>query len=177
MDLTATLLNYFLICPRKTYLHAHHIRMEHTSDAVYEGKLIGEYSYGERAERNRELAFTLPDTPRRGAIHVKIDYFDPATRTVYETKKSDKMDTAHRAQLLFYLWTLEQYGFSDLRGVLEYPRLRLRETLTLTEADRAAIERQLADMTLLLESDQCPPVLNKPFCRKCAYCDYCYSDL
>ena len=59
MHLTATLLNYFHLCHRKMWLHAHAIRMEHTSDIVYEGKLIGETTYPQRAERYTEVEISV----------------------------------------------------------------------------------------------------------------------
>lgn len=45
MNINATLINYYHICYRKLWLHANGITMEHTSDIVYEGKLIGEDTY------------------------------------------------------------------------------------------------------------------------------------
>lgn len=175
MKITATLVAYYHTCRRKMYLHAHGILMEHTSDIVYEGKLIGESSYGERAERNSELAFSLPATPEHGEVAVKIDYYDPVSKTVHETKKSDKMEGAHRAQVLFYLWALEQFGVEGARGVLEYPRLRSRETVVLSDEDRAAIGDWVRGMDGILNGEVCPPVMHKPVCRSCAYQDYCFS--
>jgi CRISPR-associated exonuclease Cas4 len=55
MNINATLINYYHLCHRKLWLHANGITMEHTSDVVYEGKLIGEESYPQRAEKNQEL--------------------------------------------------------------------------------------------------------------------------
>ena len=174
-SITATLVNLYHVCQREMYLHAWHVRMEHTSDVVLEGRLIGENAYSARAARNRELAFSLPATSVRPEIYVKIDYYDSATRTVHETKKSNKAEGAHRAQLLFYLWALEQYGVEGVQGVLEYPRLRLTEKVTLSAADRVQIEQWLRDIPAILSADQCPPVLHKPVCRQCSYCDYCYA--
>jgi CRISPR-associated exonuclease Cas4 len=42
MTINATIINIFHICHREMWLHHHAIRMEHTSEVVYEGKLIGE---------------------------------------------------------------------------------------------------------------------------------------
>ena len=48
-------INIFHICHREFWLHAYVIRMEHTSDIVSEGKLIGEESNPQRAEKNQEV--------------------------------------------------------------------------------------------------------------------------
>ncbi|WP_310586856.1 Dna2/Cas4 domain-containing protein [Runella sp. CRIBMP] len=62
ININATLVNYYFLCHRKLWLHAHAIRMEHTSEMVYEGKLIGEESYPQRAEKNQEveISYELP---------------------------------------------------------------------------------------------------------------------
>jgi CRISPR-associated exonuclease Cas4 len=56
MPLTATHINYNIVCQRKLWLFSHDVVMEQTSDVVFEGKLIGENSYTQRAERYTEIA-------------------------------------------------------------------------------------------------------------------------
>ncbi|MEI7587049.1 CRISPR-associated protein Cas4 [Runella sp.] len=172
MPINATLINLYHVCRRELWLHAHEIRMEHNSDTVYEGKLIGENSYAERADKNRELELTLPD----GLGAIKIDFYDAVAKTVHETKKSDKAETAHIAQVKFYLWALEQCGIEGAQGIIEYPRLRTREHVALDAQDRLEISNWVADIQAIIESDTCPPVLRKPICRSCSYYDFCYME-
>jgi CRISPR-associated exonuclease Cas4 len=54
---SGTLISYLHLCHRKLWLHHHHIRMEHVSSAVAEGKLIGETTYTRRPQKWRELNF------------------------------------------------------------------------------------------------------------------------
>ena len=173
--INATLVNLYQVCRRECWLHAHAIRMEHTSDTVYEGKLIGENTYEERAERNTQLELTLSDESGAVTASAKIDYYDPKTRTVHETKKSDKMEHAHVAQVKFYLYLLLKNGVGDAQGIIEYPRLRERTQVALGADGVAEVERWLDDIRRLLEQDHCPPVLNKPVCRSCSYQDFCYT--
>lgn len=121
MTVTGTHVAYFFTCHRKLWLFANGINMEHTSDLVTEGKLIGETSYQQRAEKYTEVA--LP-----GA---KIDFYDPKTRTVHEVKKSGKVKKAHIAQVQYYLYLLEEAGIQEPSGLLEYPKLRKTETVVL----------------------------------------------
>ena len=91
MNINATLINIFHICHREMWLHYHAIRMEHTSDIVAEGKLIGEESYPQRADKNEEVAvsYELPSRNSEGQgqseesvmLTAKIDFFD-AKRTL-----------------------------------------------------------------------------------------------
>lgn len=165
MTVTGTLVNLYHICHRELWLHARGVRMEHTSDVVFEGKLIGELSYPQRAARYTEVEI--------GGS--KIDYYDPQARVVHEVKKSDKAQAAHVAQVKFYLWLLEQHGVGEATGRLEYPKQRKNETVELLDADRAAIPSWIENITRIVTSDVCPPLLGKPICRRCSYHDFCYA--
>lgn len=163
--LTATLIAYYHTCQRKLWLHHHGIRMEHTSDVVYEGKLIGEYSYEERAKKNKQVEID----------GIKIDYYDPKTKTVHETKKSDKVEQAHVAQVKYYLYILHRNGIEGARGLIEYPKLRERTWVDFDpDTDIPVIEGWLANIQAILQSEACPPLLYKPICKSCSYFDYCY---
>lgn len=178
--LTATLVGYYHTCPRKLWLHAHGIRMEHTSDIVYEGKLIEETSYTDRAAKNTQLELSIPlpgdEAQEEWMGAAKIDFYDPQTRTVYETKKSDRAEEAHIAQVKFYLYVLLKSGIEDARGIIEYPKQRDRTQVSLTPEDLVEVEKWIAEIRGILEKQQCPPVIRKPVCKQCSYYDYCYSD-
>jgi CRISPR-associated exonuclease Cas4 len=66
MHITGTHIAYLHTCHRKLWLFANGIQMEHTSNIVAEGKLIGESSYQERAQKYTELEIE----------GIKIDYYD-----------------------------------------------------------------------------------------------------
>lgn len=56
MTITGTEFNFYQLCRRKLWLFANGINMEHTSELVYEGKLIHEESYPQRSSRYEEVA-------------------------------------------------------------------------------------------------------------------------
>ena len=56
MTITGTHFNYYQICRRKLWLFGNGINMEHTSDLVYEGKLVHEDSYPQRSAKYEEVA-------------------------------------------------------------------------------------------------------------------------
>lgn len=166
MRITPTLINLYHVCHRELWLHAHEIRMEHTSDIVTEGKWIHETSYPQRAAKYTELV--LP-----GA---KIDYYDAKNRTVHEVKKSNKAEQAHVAQVQYYLYLLEEAGVEQPKGLLEYPKLRQTQEVVLDDEARQAIPQWLADIERIVQQDTCPPTINQPICRRCSYYDFCYVD-
>lgn len=166
MQVTATLINYYIICYRKAWLHANGIRMEQTSDVVYEGKLIGETSYSRRAARYTELDLGI----------AKIDFYDPKERVIHEVKKSNKMENAHEWQVKYYLYLMEQAGIEGATGLLEYPRFKETTEVRLTDCDRSYLKETLPRIAELIEGETCPARLDKKsICRACSYFDFCWS--
>ena len=164
MKPTGTQINYYHICHRKLWLFTNNIQMEHNSDLVTEGKLIAETTYPQRAKKYKELDLGF----------IKIDHFDTKNKVVREVKKSKKMEAAHLAQLKYYLWVLEKSGVKDVSGILEYPRLRRTEEVWLSDLDREEIEVWISGIEVVLSGD-CPRVIDKAICKRCAYYDFCYA--
>jgi CRISPR-associated exonuclease Cas4 len=164
MHITGTHFNYYQICHRKLWLFANSIQMEHTSDLVYEGKLIHETSYPNRSEKYSELEID----------GIKIDYFDARNKVVHEIKKSDKREEAHIWQLKYYLYVLEKNGIQGATGILEYPKMRQREEVLLSTVDIEEIERITREIEQIISSEEAPPLLKPAKCRNCSYFDFCW---
>lgn len=177
MPLNATLINYLHVCLRKLWLHAHAIRMEHTSDVVAEGKLLGESSYPQRASKNQELEIYADVQTSHGlvALSAKIDFFDAIRGVVYETKKSAAKERAHIAQVQFYLYLLRKNDIVAHHGQIEYPKLRQTERVDLTEEDKKNVENWIVKASEIIAQEDCPPLLPKSKCSKCSYFDFCWS--
>ncbi|WP_315815129.1 CRISPR-associated protein Cas4 [Paraflavitalea speifideaquila] len=173
MTINATLINLYHVCPREMWLHAHGIRMEHTSDTVYDGKLLHEMSYPQRAEKHTEieLSAVLPDgTPLSG----KIDFYDAKDKIIHETKRSNKVEEAHEWQVKYYIWLLELNGITDAHAILEYPKLRQTDEVWLGQADRSYLQEIVPAIKLLLKNDACPQRIDAKICKSCSYYDLCY---
>ncbi len=164
MHITATHINYYHICHRKLWLFANGINMEHTSDIVTEGKLIGENTYTDRAAKYTELQLD----------GVKIDFYDARNKVVHEIKKSDKMEAAHEAQVKYYLYKLKQHGIEGVTGILEYPTLRHTSQIMLTDDDTLDIQRWETDILEIIFREEMPGVIDKPVCKRCSYFEFCY---
>ncbi len=164
MLINATLINLFHVCKRECWLHANGIRMEHTSEVVAEGKLIGETSYLERAVKYTELEID----------GIKIDYYDSKNRVIHEVKKSNKVEYAHIAQDKYYLYILRKNGIDDPQAVIEYPRLRQKESVFWEKGDEDKVRTWINEVNQLTSLDTCPPLVKKPICKSCSYFDFCY---
>ncbi len=140
--------------------------MEHTSERVAEGKLIGNTSYSQRSEKYTELEI-------EGS---KIDFYDARNKVTHEIKKSDKMEAAHEWQLKYYIWLLLKNGIPDVTGILEYPRLRQTRTITLSEEDIQHLQKDIIDIQHLISSSSSPSRVKKGICKRCAYYDFCWIE-
>lgn len=164
MQLTATHINYFHLCHRKLWLFANGINMEHTSEAVAEGKLIGETTYTQRPEKYTEIEI--------GGS--KIDFYDAKNKVVHEIKKSDKAEEAHEWQVKYYLWLLQQNGIDGATGLLEYPKLRQTTQVELSIPDVEHLQKLVQQIEAIVRQEQCPERINSKICKQCSYYDFCY---
>lgn len=160
-----TLLTYYLICQRKAWLFTNGINMEQTSDVVYEGKLISETSYAERSKKYTELDLGI----------AKIDFYDSNNKVVHEVKKSNKLEYAHEWQVKYYLYLLEDSGIQGATGVLEYPKLRKKKEVFLSDPDREFISKTIEKAKEIKERETAPPLQKKTICKSCSYFEFCWS--
>ncbi len=166
MLINATLINLYHVCHRELWLHANGVRMEHTSEAVAEGKLIGETTYTERAQKYTEIEID----------GVKIDFYDAKNKVVHEVKKSASVQQAHIAQVQYYLYKLLQKGVEGVTGVIEYPKLKQRqEVAALNDSTIEQVKRWEQEVEQIISALSCPPVLKSKICKRCSYEDFCYS--
>jgi CRISPR-associated exonuclease Cas4 len=162
---TGTHFNYYFLCHRKLWLFANSISMEHTSDLVYEGKLIHETSYPQRSERYTEIELD----------GIKIDYYDARNKVIHEVKKSDSHEEAHEWQVKYYIYVLERNGMEGVTGILEYPKMRETREVILSNVDRERIRELVGKIEQIIASETCPDRLPQNKCKHCSYFDFCWS--
>lgn len=162
---TASNIAYLFVCHRKLWLSAHGVEMEHFSETVLEGRLIHASSYQRRSSKFVEIQLD----------GIKIDFYDPRTRTVHETKRGRSIEEAHIAQVQYYLYKLRQHGILNASGLIEYPDLRKTHRVEPVSDDLAKkIASWETTVWQITSSPDCPAVVNKPYCKQCAFYDLCY---
>lgn len=166
MHINATLINIYNVCKRELWLHANGIRFEHTSELVYEGKLIHEETYPQRSERYEEIEID----------GIKIDFYDAKNKIIHEIKKSNKVEKAYVWQLKYYIYVFERNGIDGVTGILEYPTLRKKEEIFLNVDDRELIQKMETEILKIIENEQCPPLEKKGICKSCSYYEFCFSE-
>jgi CRISPR-associated exonuclease Cas4 len=154
-------INYYFICKRKLWLFDRKITMEDKSDKILIGKILHQDSY--KKEKNKEVIIDNL---------ISIDIIDNIN--IREVKSSSKMEEADKIQILYYLYYLKQLGVVR-KGIINYPKEKKREFIDLKPEDEIKIKDILIDIKNILSQNKPFPVINKPYCKKCAYFEFCYG--
>lgn len=160
-EISGTMFYYYFVCKRKLWFFANEIQLENENEDVIIGKLIDENSY------SRELKHVLIDNT------VNIDFIKE-WKILHEVKKQKSIEEAGIWQLKYYIYFLKERGINIEKGILDYPKLKKREEIFLTEEDEKRIEEILLEIREIVNL-KLPPKLEKlKICKKCAYFEYCY---
>jgi len=159
--ITATQINYYFLCHRKLWFFANKIEMEHNSDIVSMGKFISENTY-----KREQHEIRIDD--------VVLDLYDRKNKLIREIKKSDKMEETHFWQVRLYISILEANGIEGVRAEINYPTLRKKVDVEFSNEHRKQLEEIKKEIIGIVSNPSVPDVVNKPFCKKCAYYDLCY---
>jgi CRISPR-associated exonuclease Cas4 len=84
------------------------------------------------------------------------------------------MEELHLWQVKYYINVLEEKGITGVSGEIDYPKLREKVKVELTNADRDKLLEIKTDIERIITLSIPPEVINKPFCKQCSYYDLCY---
>lgn len=153
---------YAVVCLRKLWLFSRGITLEQTSDRVAFGKFLDETSFKDKEGYSDE--------------NVSIDFITIDDElVVHEIKLSDALEDAHKAQIKYYIYYLRHNGVAVSYGLLHYPKLRKIKKVELEREDEVMIENTLAKIEKTLELSKPPTTIKVPYCKKCAYYEFCYG--
>ncbi|OEH84884.1 CRISPR-associated protein Cas4 [Desulfuribacillus stibiiarsenatis] len=154
-------LQYYELCKRKLWLYRKGINMEEESDYVLQGKVLHERSYPRLLDKERLIDDAFA-----------IDAIDG--EYVREVKLSSKMSNADKMQMLFYLYQLSLRGIYK-KGLISYTKERRTEEIELTESNQKQIISAIGGVYEIINLPTAPPVKKFPYCKSCAYYEFCYS--
>ncbi|MGN0537949.1 MAG: CRISPR-associated protein Cas4 [Acutalibacteraceae bacterium] len=161
MKVTGMDIYYYYVCQKKLWYFSHEISMESESENVKLGKVLDETTY-----TNQKKHIMIDDT-------INIDYLSEHN-ILHEVKKSRKIEEAGIWQLKYYIYYLQSRGIEGLRGRIDYPLLKQSLWVDLTEEDIVELEKTLAHIKDIKQSEIPPYREGKKFCKSCAYYDFCY---
>ena len=158
---TGTEVGYYFICRKKLWWFHNGIEMEQENDRVKLGKLVHETSYGRKKKEVSIDGKIVLDWNEDGVIH--------------EVKLTNKMESAHEFQLLYYLFYLKGKGIENLTGQIDYPKLKQTQKIELTDEKEAKLIEALNDMENIISQKTAPEVEYMPICKNCSYAELCWS--
>lgn len=163
MNITGTMVNYYIHCKRQCWLFANRINLEDNSEDVRIGKVLHELK-NEKAKK-KEVAIDS----------VKIDKL--TDDYLVEVKKSDADVEAVKWQTIYYLKVLKDKGI-EKKGKIEFIEKKKQQRkvvyVELTRDVERELELLLQNINCYIQGDEIAGVLNEKKCKKCAYYEYCY---
>lgn len=159
-DITGIMVYYYVVCKRKLWYFSNDLTMEHNDENVAIGKSIDENTYN---DEDKHINI-------RNIIN--IDYIKERN-VIHEVKKSRSIEEASIKQVEYYLYYLEKQGVLNIYGILDYPLIKKRKEIYLTDEVRQEIEDILGNIKNILNMDIPPEYKKIGICKKCAYYDIC----
>lgn len=160
---TGTQINYHFICKTKLWLFSHNITMEQESELVSLGKYIHETSY---TRKRKEIQIG----------NIKVDYIKKGEIIeIHDIKKSRKMESSHKWQLLYYLYYFNKNGIKAI-GVLDYPLLNKHQKILPKKEDFIQMEEIIKEVKQIITLKTYPEPKRKKLCLKCSYYEFCFGD-
>jgi len=161
--ITGTLVWYYYICQREVWLMAHGLNPEEENPLLELGRLIHEESYP-----REEKGFSAPG--------MKIDLLRErgGKLIVGEVKKSSRFLESARMQLAYYLWRLKNMGVRA-KGELLFPKERKKVQVELSMELEDKLRQAFQGIREIVTQDVPPPPVRIPFCRACAYKEFCWA--
>lgn len=160
MTITGIMVYYYFVCQRKLWYFCSGITLEQFNEDVAIGRMIDQESY---QKERKHLGI-------RNTINID---FVKEKKEIHEIKKSRSIEEASINQVKYYLWFLEQLGVSGIRGVIDYPLLKVRKEVELETTDYGWMEAVLEDIHQIRNECTPRPFVRMKICKKCAYYDLC----
>ena len=161
MRITGVMVQYYFTCKRELWFFSRGLNFDFENDDMLIGRAIHKESH-EGGWREVLLdGIKLDAVKRRGSIEV------------VEIKKSSKLEAPAKWQLKYYLHYLRKAGIKA-RGVIAYPKEGRRETVELSSEDIEILEKAFDEIERVIMLERPPEAEKKPYCRRCAYRDFCW---
>lgn len=163
MNVTGSLIQAFIVCPRQAWLLSRQLTGNQYNDFLAIGRLISEESY-KREKKEVQI---------EGG---KIDFIrnEKGELILVEVKKSNKHLEASKMQLLFYLKNLS-FQNQNIAGEIRIPREKKVIRVSWNAESRKKIEKIIKEVEHLIIQDKPPIVTYSSKCKTCSYNEICWS--
>jgi CRISPR-associated exonuclease Cas4 len=163
ITVTGSLVQAYMICKRQVWLMSRHLTGNQSNDFLKIGRLLSETSYQGNKKGLRIDGGVIDVVQKKGNKLVII-----------ETKKSSKLLSSGKMQLLFYLYSLKKKGI-EASGEIRIPREKKIHEFQLTEENQKEIETLSDDIQSIISRDKPPAAVFILPCKNCSYAEFCWS--
>lgn len=160
--ITGIMMYYYFVCTRKLWYFSHEIQMEQENELVQIGKIIDDTTF-KKEDKHIEIDSVI-----------NIDFIK-SSKILHEVKKSKAIEDASIKQLKYYLFYLKERGVTGVKGVINYPLLKQKIEVELSEEDEIILGEDLNDIKRIMKEPYPPLLERKKICNKCAYYDLCFA--
>lgn len=158
--ISGLMIYYYFVCKAKLWYFNRNLNFENQSELVEIGRLIDESSYGKKRKH-----IQLDET-------INIDFMED-WKILHEVKKSKSIEEASIWQVKYYMKYLMDKGIEIEKGIIDYPKLRVREEILLSEKDIEYLEKIKEEILEIISSPKVPEKLDIKICKNCAYYEFC----
>jgi CRISPR-associated exonuclease Cas4 len=159
--ISGVLVQYYVTCVTELWYFSHGINLDKFNQNMQLGALIHDSSF-EQASRNIQIG-----------DEIAIDVAKHSKNIIYEVKKSSKLLTGAKYQLLYYLYYLKKKGV-NMKGILSVPKEKLNMSIELNEEGEKEISDILDGIQSVVNMPTPPPPVKKPYCKGCSYYELCW---
>jgi len=163
ISITGTLIWYYYICKRETWLMAHQITPNQHNELIELGKILSDVSY---KKDKREI--------RVGNVVFDLVKSEESIIIIGEVKKSSKFEEGAKMQLAFYLKNLKNFNISA-RGELLFPKEKKKVIVELNNELFLKLKDAELNIRNIILSEELPSLVKIKYCKKCAYNEFCWS--
>jgi CRISPR-associated exonuclease Cas4 len=160
--ITGTLVWYSAICEREVWLMSRNITPDSEDQSLQVGRAIHQTTY----------SYSKKEIEMNG---IKIDLIKETEHLVCEIKTSSRYIEPAKLQLLYYLYRLKLEGY-NFEGKILVPKEKKNIFVRLDEQEELRLRDALFKIKRITRLDTPPEAKFIPFCRKCAYRYFCWSE-
>ncbi len=159
----STVLSY-VKCPREAWFIERDITPDQNNPFIELGRFIHEKYYSGKGEKSVELP----------GMKMDIIWKERQMTVVGEIKKSSKAIDSAKAQLLYYLYSLKEYGI-DAKGYILIPTERRKIEVKIGKEEEEYLTKLLKKIEETISSNVPPYVERKSICKNCGYRELCWA--
>lgn len=152
---------YYHVCHRKLWYHCKGLNLENQNEDVNIGRLIDENFYN-----NENKHISIDET-------INIDFLKK-WKVLHDIKKSKAIEEASTWQMKYYLYYLKTKDIKIEKGLIDYPLLKQRKEVFITEEDEKIILEKIKEILEIKNLKQPPKFQRKNICSKCSFYEYCF---